>query len=121
MAHQIEQMAYIGATPWHGLGSQLTQNQPIEIWQREAGMDWQIQESPAHFKADTIGHMGSIHSFPEQKVLYRSDRGLHEWGRSSREIRENLFSVPRGEMQGNNRWWEHTGHRGSGKALGRHY
>lgn len=73
MAHQIEQMAYVGATPWHGLGSQLTQKQPIEIWQREAGMDWQIQESPVHFKADAIGHMGSIHSFPEQKVLYRSD------------------------------------------------
>ena len=73
MAHQVEQMAYVGATPWHGLGSQLTQKQPIEIWQREAGMDWQIQESPVHFKADAIGHMGSIHSFPEQKVLYRSD------------------------------------------------
>lgn len=73
MAHQIEQMAYVGATPWHGLGSQLTQKQPIEIWQREAGMDWQIQESPVHFKADAIGYLGSIHSFPEQKVLYRSD------------------------------------------------
>ena len=73
MAHQIEQMAYVGATPWHGLGRQLTQKQPIEVWQREAGMDWQIQESPVHFKADAIGHMGSIHSFPEQKVLYRSD------------------------------------------------
>lgn len=73
MAHQIEQMAYVGATPWHGLGSQLTQKQPIEIWQREAGMDWQIQESPVHFKSDAIGHMGTIHSFPEQKVLYRSD------------------------------------------------
>jgi hypothetical protein len=36
-------------------------------------MDWQIQESPAHFKADAIGHLGSIHSFSEQKVLYRSD------------------------------------------------
>jgi phage/plasmid-like protein (TIGR03299 family) len=73
MAHQIEQMAYVSATPWHGLGSQLTQKQPIEIWQREAGMNWKIQESPVHFKADAIGHLGSIHSFPEQKVLYRSD------------------------------------------------
>ena len=58
MAHHIEQMAYVGATPWHGLGSQLTQKQPIEIWQREAGMDWKIQESPVHFKADAIGHLG---------------------------------------------------------------
>lgn len=26
-----------------------------------------------HFKADTVGNLGTIHSFPEQKVLYRSD------------------------------------------------
>lgn len=73
MAHQIEHMAYTGTTPWHGLGSRLTEKQPLEIWQREAGMDWKIQESPVHFKSDAIGHMGSIHSFPEQKVLFRSD------------------------------------------------
>ncbi|MDU4251189.1 MULTISPECIES: DUF932 domain-containing protein [unclassified Pseudomonas] len=73
MAHLIEQMAYVGTTPWHGLGNQLTQQQPIEVWQREAGMDWEILESPVHFKSDAIGHLGTIHSFPEQKVLYRSD------------------------------------------------
>ncbi len=73
MTHLIEQMAYVGQTPWHGLGNQLTQKQPIEIWQREAGMDWQIQDSPVHFKADSIGPLGTIHSFPEQRVLFRSD------------------------------------------------
>jgi len=73
MSHLIEQMAYVGQTPWHGLGSELSPKQPIEIWQREAGMDWQIQESPVHFKSDTVGHLGSIHTFPEQKVLFRSD------------------------------------------------
>lgn len=73
MAHLVETMAYAGATPWHGLGNQLTQNQPIEVWQREAGMDWQILESPVHFKSEVAGHLGAIHSFPEQKVLFRSD------------------------------------------------
>ncbi|MBD8496162.1 DUF932 domain-containing protein [Pseudomonas syringae] len=73
MAHLIEQMAYVGATPWHGLGSRLTEKQPLEVWQREAGMDWQIQESPVHFKTDNVSHLSTIHSFPEQKVLYRSD------------------------------------------------
>ncbi|WP_454867174.1 DUF932 domain-containing protein [Pseudomonas lini] len=73
MAHLIEQMAYVGDAPWHGLGSALSPKQPLEIWQREAGMNWQIQESPVHFKADASGHLGTIHSFPEQKVLYRSD------------------------------------------------
>ncbi|WP_248799896.1 DUF932 domain-containing protein [Pseudomonas sp. MWU13-2105] len=73
MAHLIEQMAYVGATPWHGLGNQLSPKQPLEVWQQEAGMNWQIQESPVHYMADAVGHLGTIHSFPEQKVLYRSD------------------------------------------------
>jgi len=73
MAHLVQQMAYVDAVPWHGLGHQLPAKQPIEIWQKEAGMDWQIEETPVRFMADAIGNLGAIHSFPEQKVLYRSD------------------------------------------------
>ncbi|UJJ31846.1 DUF932 domain-containing protein [Halopseudomonas maritima] len=73
MAHQIENMAYVGATPWHGLGSQLSTHQPLEVWQREAGMNWHIEESPVRFVSGNNAHLGSIHSFPEQKVLFRSD------------------------------------------------
>ncbi|MDW5376398.1 DUF932 domain-containing protein [Halomonas sp. HP20-15] len=73
MAHQIESIAYVGDTPWHGLGQQLAPHQPLEVWQRQAGMDWQIEEAPVRFIADSASHLGSIHSFPEQKVLYRSD------------------------------------------------
>jgi phage/plasmid-like protein (TIGR03299 family) len=73
MSHFIESMAYMGSTPWHGLGNRLSEKQPIEIWQREAGMDWTIQESPVRFMAESVGNLGAIHSFPEQKVLYRSD------------------------------------------------
>jgi len=73
MAHEIENMAYVGATPWHGLGQQLSPKQPLEVWRREAGMDWEILDSPVHFKADTRGPLGSIHTYPEQRVLYRSD------------------------------------------------
>lgn len=40
MAHLVEQMEYVGATPRHGLGNRLTQKQPLEVWQREAGMNW---------------------------------------------------------------------------------
>jgi phage/plasmid-like protein (TIGR03299 family) len=73
MAHQIEQMAYFGDTPWHGVGQQLSRHQPLEVWREQAGMNWRIEESPVRFIADGVGHLGSIHSFPEQKVLYRSD------------------------------------------------
>jgi len=73
MAHLLENMAYVGATPWHGLGNQLTAKQPIEVWQKEAGMDWDIREAPVRFMTESIGNLGAIMSFPENKVLFRSD------------------------------------------------
>ena len=73
MAHQIANMAYVGNTPWHQLGSQLPPKQPIEVWAEKAGMDWNIVETPVRYLADQIGSLGSIMSFDDQKVLYRSD------------------------------------------------
>jgi phage/plasmid-like protein (TIGR03299 family) len=73
MAHLVETMAYTNATPWHGLGNRLTKKQSIEVWAKQAGMDWDIQESPVRFMAETSGNLGAIMTFPEQKVLYRSD------------------------------------------------
>ncbi len=73
MAHLVQQMAYVGAEPWHGLGNRLPAQQPIDVWQKFAGMDWSIQETPVRFLAESVGSLGSIHSFDEQKVLYRSD------------------------------------------------
>ena len=73
MAHEIQNMAYAGTTPWHGLGNQLRPNQSIEVWQQQAGMNWQIESSPVHFKSTTKGPLAEIHSFADQKVLYRSD------------------------------------------------
>ncbi|MCD2451141.1 DUF932 domain-containing protein [Methylicorpusculum oleiharenae] len=73
MAHLLEQMAYVGQMPWHGLGNLLAPQQPLEVWAKQAGMDWQIQESEVRFMADQVGHLGTIHTFADQKVLYRSD------------------------------------------------
>ena len=73
MAHQVEQMAYVGETPWHGLGNQLTQNQPIEIWAKEAGMDWRIESSNVSYMAQNERGQSIIMPYDEQRVLYRSD------------------------------------------------
>ncbi|NKA33293.1 hypothetical protein GO300_01353 [Ralstonia solanacearum] len=72
--HLVQSMAYVNETPWHGLGNQLAANQPLEVWARQAGMNWRIEEAEVRFVSGTAGSsLGSIHAFPEQKVLYRSD------------------------------------------------
>ena len=70
--HLVETMAYAGDKPWHGLGNKLTTLQPIDVWRRQAGMDWMIEESEVRYITGSQT-VGAIHSFPEQKVLYRSD------------------------------------------------
>ncbi|MFM0335033.1 DUF932 domain-containing protein [Paraburkholderia fungorum] len=70
--HLVQTMAYVNDIPWHGLGNQLAHNQPLEVWAQQAGMNWKIEESEVRFVAGNAG-LGSIHAFPEQKVLYRSD------------------------------------------------
>ena len=73
MAHQVEQMAYVGDTPWHGLGNHLTQNQPIEVWAQQAGMDWRIESSDVSYMAQNERGQSIIMPYEEQRVLYRSD------------------------------------------------
>ncbi|MCT9166177.1 hypothetical protein B9X71_07910 [Acinetobacter baumannii] len=73
MAHQIETMAFIGQTPWHGLGNQLPQNQPIEVWAQQAGMDWRIESSNVSYMAKNDRGQSIILPYEEQRVLYRSD------------------------------------------------
>jgi phage/plasmid-like protein (TIGR03299 family) len=73
MAHLIEKMAYQGQTPWHGLGNQLARYEPIETWVHKAGLDWEIGEVPVRYSVDSLHHSDSLLSFPDNKVLYRSD------------------------------------------------
>lgn len=58
---------------WHGLGQELTVGAPLEVWQKEAGMDWLVKESPVTMQ--TIDNEGAIatKTFPNRKVLYRGD------------------------------------------------
>ncbi|MFW1810915.1 DUF932 domain-containing protein [Acinetobacter ursingii] len=73
MAHQLEHMAYVGDTPWHGLGNPLAPNQPIEVWAQQAGMDWRIESSDVSYMAKNDKGQNIILPFEEQRVLYRSD------------------------------------------------
>ncbi|RZJ21197.1 MAG: DUF932 domain-containing protein [Acinetobacter sp.] len=66
-------MAYVGETPWHGLGNLLTPNQPLEVWAQQAGMDWCIESSDVSYMAQNERGQSIIMPFEEQRVLYRSD------------------------------------------------
>ena len=71
--HQIENMAYVDAAPWHGLGNLLAPKQPIEVWAQQAGMAFRILEAPVRYTTKSPGTPTGMMSFPSQKVLYRSD------------------------------------------------
>ncbi len=73
MAHLIESMAYVGETPWHGLGNELSPKQPLEVWAREAGLDWRIESSDVSYMSSNDKGHNLIMPFAENKVLYRSD------------------------------------------------
>jgi len=72
MAHLVQTMAYANAEPWHGLGNRLQPKQPLEVWQQQAGMDWQIQETPVLFNISADGGL-HVKAHADNKVLFRSD------------------------------------------------
>ena len=75
MAHEIATrkdgkaaMAYVGETPWHGLGQDLTKGASVDVWKKEAGMDW-----VALAGTPTVMVEGQAVQFQDHKALYRSD------------------------------------------------
>lgn len=76
MAHQLSiradkfvECAYVGTTPWHGLGQALDEKSSIEEWKKQAGMDWNIHQAKVSFSPtkDTTAN------FDGNQVLFRSD------------------------------------------------
>jgi phage/plasmid-like protein (TIGR03299 family) len=50
MSAEVETMAYVGATPWHGLGNKLEQGASIEEMTKAAGLDWAVSQHPMFVK-----------------------------------------------------------------------
>ena len=71
MAHLIDSMAYTGQTPWHGLGNILPPHQSLDVWLQAAGMNWTIEQSDVLYQGSPDNPI--LHTYPDSKVLYRSD------------------------------------------------
>lgn len=64
-------MAYVGETPWHGLGSKLSSGAPIDQWRVEAGLNWNVKRAQVKFTDDES--FGATIYTGESEVLYRDD------------------------------------------------
>ena len=54
MAHQVETMAYAGETPWHGLGTRVSNDLSVDEMLEQSGLDWKVRAIPVVGKADGI-------------------------------------------------------------------
>jgi len=79
MAHELTQrangtfeMAYVGDTPWHGLGQRLETDTTLDQWIVAAGMDWKINRSRVRY-----GEGPNQRIIDDQHVLFRSDNKNH--------------------------------------------
>lgn len=79
MAHQLDiidgkaTMAYVGQTPWHGLGQRLEAGTDISIWRHESGLDYEVLSAETAYRmTDQEGNV-SYREFPGRKTLFRSD------------------------------------------------
>lgn len=76
MSHEITvtngtaEMAFVGQTPWHGLGQRMERGAPIIKWGESAGMLWSAKRAMVQYD---IGH--TFGTWPDREVLYRSDNG----------------------------------------------
>jgi len=74
MAHDIDlstgkpAIAYVGETPWHGLGDKLPDRAPIETWLKAAQLEWELKRLPVQYLAD-----GKLRTMDDRFVLVRSD------------------------------------------------
>jgi phage/plasmid-like protein (TIGR03299 family) len=76
MSHDIDNstgkdaIAYVGETPWHGLGEALPENQPVEMWLKAARLEWELNRTPVQYIVN-----GRLRTMDNRSVLVRSDTG----------------------------------------------
>ena len=86
MAHELEfvngvvQMAFVGETPWHGLGAQVADDLAPAEMMKAAGVDWRVQEVDtfAEFNGNKVPTgMKALIRETDGRVLTQVGKGWH--------------------------------------------
>jgi phage/plasmid-like protein (TIGR03299 family) len=70
MAAAVEEMAYVGETPWHGLGVPVEEGIPLEEFQQKAGLDWEVKKYIVTY-ANNVELYPEKFYYPDKFVLAR--------------------------------------------------
>lgn len=78
MSHEIAKtvtgknaMAYVGETPWHGLGQKLTADASIETWATESGLDFDLRTTSIWYSP--VADHQNMKSYSGKRVILRGD------------------------------------------------
>ena len=73
MTHEVETMAYAGAVPWHGLGTEISNDlNPVQMMQA-AGLDWRVDMTANHYPPDHAHKAGQ--PVPDSHFIERTSDG----------------------------------------------
>lgn len=118
MAHELTlradgraEMAFVGETPWHKLGQNVTKGAPLSVWLKEAGMDWEARRAVPMF-TPILGNNQANAPRPAEDygVIYRSDTGapLSIMGSGYQIVQpKQVLEFMREEIEGGG-WYIHT-------------
>ncbi len=73
MSNDRENMAYVGATPWHKLGTKFEGNEDFDQWRVAAGFDWEALTKILHYKSKHVTGREVDIVVPSHRALVRSD------------------------------------------------
>lgn len=72
-SNQRANIVYVGATPWHKLGTKFTGDENLEEWRTAAGMQWQAEAEPLYYRARGATGNRVLVEAKSHKALIRSD------------------------------------------------
>lgn len=115
MAHEIETMTFAGATPWHGLGVKMEENDGYswETVSAKAGLDWSVETVPLVTNdLQPVPQANAVRRTTDKKVLGvvgprftpLQNKDALSWFQPFLDAREAIIDTA-GSLKGGSRIW----------------